>query len=257
MFAAFGPGRVFAALRPRAAPAPAADARRRRAGDPDGLQPRFLAAGHAGAVLRRGDRDGREPRDRGALQRPLADAVVRRGERRILDRRRGRAAVPAGGGRRALWARRGQRRTPAAGGRFAAELVRAPHQAQARVPGDRFRHARGARRRCRLGPGPPLRLGRVDARGRARAGRRVGDGDDRARPAGGRRRTRRPVLRRGPPLERAAPSSSSSPTSPVAAGPPPGPTTPALTKFHDHAFVGRELERCKVDLRSGRGSRQR
>ena len=35
--------------------------------DPDGLQPALLAARHAGAVLRRGDRDGREPRGRGRL----------------------------------------------------------------------------------------------------------------------------------------------------------------------------------------------
>ena len=37
-----------------------------------------LAARHAGAVLRRGDRDGGEPRDRGPLRGALADAVVRR-----------------------------------------------------------------------------------------------------------------------------------------------------------------------------------
>ena len=42
-----------------------------------------LAARHAGAVLRRGDRDGREPRDRGPLRGARADAVV------------GRAATPA------------------------------------------------------------------------------------------------------------------------------------------------------------------
>ena len=39
------------------------------------LQHRLLAARHARALLRRGDRHGGEPRDRGAHERPLADAV--------------------------------------------------------------------------------------------------------------------------------------------------------------------------------------
>ena len=65
VFAAFGPEPDDAGLRARAAPPAAADARRRPAPDPDGLQPAVLAARHAGAVLRRGDRHGREPRRRG------------------------------------------------------------------------------------------------------------------------------------------------------------------------------------------------
>ena len=64
---------------------------RRRAAHPDGVLARLLAARHAGALLRRGDRDGREPRDRGPLQRARADAVVRRAAGRIHHRRRGRA----------------------------------------------------------------------------------------------------------------------------------------------------------------------
>ena len=60
------------ALRPRAAPPAADDARRRPARDPDGVLARLLPPRHAGAVLRRGDRHGREPRDRGPLRRPRA-----------------------------------------------------------------------------------------------------------------------------------------------------------------------------------------
>ena len=77
--------RGHAALRPRPPPPAPDDARRRPAADPDGLQPAVLPAGHAGAVLRRGDRDGREPRHRGTDERPHADAVDRRGERRVLE----------------------------------------------------------------------------------------------------------------------------------------------------------------------------
>jgi hypothetical protein len=53
--------------------------------DPDGLQPAVQPARHAGAVLRRGDRDGREPRHRGPPERAHADAVDRRPQRRVLD----------------------------------------------------------------------------------------------------------------------------------------------------------------------------
>ena len=88
--------RGAAALRPRAAPAAADDARRRPARDPDGLLARVLAARHAGAVLRRGDRHGREPRDRGPLRRPRADAVV---AATAGSRRPARAAAPDGRGR--------------------------------------------------------------------------------------------------------------------------------------------------------------
>ena len=87
------------AVRPRAAPAPADDARRRPAAAADGLQPRVLAPRHAGAVLRRGARDGREPRDRGPHERARPDAVVGRAERRLLHHGGPEGAVPPGGRR--------------------------------------------------------------------------------------------------------------------------------------------------------------
>ena len=67
VFAAFGPKKTMQVygrgLRRRLA----ADAGRRPGPAPAGAQPAVLAAGHAGAVLRRRDRDGREPRRRGRL----------------------------------------------------------------------------------------------------------------------------------------------------------------------------------------------
>ena len=69
VFAAFGPEPEMQVYGRGLRPAAAADARRRSAPDPDGLQPAVLAARHAGAVLRRGDRDGREPRPPGAGRR--------------------------------------------------------------------------------------------------------------------------------------------------------------------------------------------
>ena len=51
--------------------------------DPAGVLARLLAPGNASPLLRRGDRDGREPRDRGSLQRARADAVVRRAAGRL------------------------------------------------------------------------------------------------------------------------------------------------------------------------------
>ena len=53
-----------AAVRPGVAPTSADDAGRRPTAAADGLQPPLRAARHADAVLRRGDRDGREPRRR-------------------------------------------------------------------------------------------------------------------------------------------------------------------------------------------------
>ena len=117
---------------------------------PDGLLARVLAARHAGAVLRRGDRDGREPRHRGPLRRARADAVVG-------DRHGGFSTADASSLRRPLVdgrvrARARQRRRPAARPGLAAELVRAPHPPPPRVPGARLRDAdaagRPARRRC-------------------------------------------------------------------------------------------------------------
>ena len=85
------PGAGDAGLRTRADPAAAAHARRRSAADQDGLQPAVLPARDAGAVLRRGDRDGREPRGRRPAGGAYADAVDRRAQRRVLER----GAVPA------------------------------------------------------------------------------------------------------------------------------------------------------------------
>ena len=73
-------------LRARPASAPAHDARRRSPPDPDGVQPLVLAPGHARAVLRGGDRDGRGALRRGALSRQNDDAVVTRSQRRLLHR---------------------------------------------------------------------------------------------------------------------------------------------------------------------------
>ena len=62
VFAAFGPDpemQVYDRGLKRRLPG---DARRGPAADPDGVQPDVLPAGHADAVLRRGDRHGRGPR---------------------------------------------------------------------------------------------------------------------------------------------------------------------------------------------------
>ena len=68
--------------------------------DADGLLAHVLAARDAGAVLRRGDRDGGEPGDRGALRGAGADAVVVGGARRVHGA--GRRAGAAAGRRRAV-----------------------------------------------------------------------------------------------------------------------------------------------------------
>ena len=70
-------GEGASAIRPRHPEAAADHAGRRRAAHPPRVLARVLASRNAGPLLRRGDRDGREPRHRGPLQRPLADAVVR------------------------------------------------------------------------------------------------------------------------------------------------------------------------------------
>ena len=95
-----------AAVRPGPAPSPADDARRRPTAAADGLQPAVRPARHADAVLRRGDRDGREPRRRRPPGRAHADAVDRRPDGRVLHGS-GRRAVPAAADRR-----RASRRTP-------------------------------------------------------------------------------------------------------------------------------------------------
>ena len=109
-----------------------------------------------------------------------ADAVV--AGRRVLDHDR--AAAADGRGR--VRAGAGERRRPAPRPGLAAELVRAPDPAPARVPGARLRDAHAARDRRAVGARPPLRLGGLDDRRRARARRAVGRG----------RRCRSPTARR-------------------------------------------------------------
>ena len=87
VFDAFAPDKERAALRPRH-PAPArADARRRSAPPRARVQPDADAAWHAGAALRRRDRDGRRSRPARAQLRAHRDAVVDGAERRLHDRR--------------------------------------------------------------------------------------------------------------------------------------------------------------------------
>ena len=148
------------ALRARPAPPAADDARRRPGPHPSRLQHRVLAAGHAGPLLRRGDRDGREPRPRGPHERAHPDAVGSGAPRRLHD---GRRAVPA--------ARRGPGRavnvaTAAPRRGLAPELDRADGPAAQGVPGARLGRVQPARHGRALGPGPPQRLGRLDDRGR-------------------------------------------------------------------------------------------
>ena len=91
---------------------------RRPATDPDGLQPAVLAARHAGALLRRGDRHGREPRRRRAGW-PSARRCSGPPAATAASRRARLAAAPAGGARTAS-ARARQRRRPAPRPRLAA-----------------------------------------------------------------------------------------------------------------------------------------
>ena len=111
VFKAFGPRKKSCRSTTGAAPARPADARRRPGPHPAALQPDVLAPRHAGPLLRRGDRHGREPLGRPAPRRPHADAVERGPQRRLLHRPRGRPRLARReGGLRALG---GQRRRPA------------------------------------------------------------------------------------------------------------------------------------------------
>jgi hypothetical protein len=113
------------------------------------------------------------PRDRGAPQRALADAVVRPATRRVLHRGRRGGAAPACRRRRALRAAAvnvaRQRREDGSLLNWFERLIRrrrgcAPRSASA--------SSRSSMPAC-LGPRPPLRLGRLNDRGYARAGRRA------------------------------------------------------------------------------------
>ena len=168
-------------VRPRPAPPAARDAGRRRAPDAARLLAHVLAPGHAGAVLRRGDRDGGEPGDRRPLRGARADAVVRRSPWRLHDRRRARA--PAGR-RRAVRLSRGQRRRAAPRPELVPELDGAPDPAPARVPRAGLGRLVAARAGRSRGVRAPRRLGRLDRRRRAQP-RRPRDGG-RAGPGRGR-----------------------------------------------------------------------
>ena len=92
--------RVYAAgpagaHQPRHPPPARAAARQRPAADRADERPALLAAGHAGHLLRRRDRHGRQHLPRRPQRRAHADAVERRPQRRLLARQPA-AALPAG-----------------------------------------------------------------------------------------------------------------------------------------------------------------
>jgi hypothetical protein len=168
--------------------------RRLRPGaDADGLFAHVLSARDAGALLRRGDRDGREPGDRGALRGARADAVVLGGARRVHAR--GRGADPAAGRRRAVRPSARQRGGAAARPRVAAQLDGAAHPAAARVPRAGLGRVDDPRAGGRGGLRAAGGLGRFGGRGGAQP-----RGPRRARRArrGGRRDARGPLRQRRP-----------------------------------------------------------
>ncbi len=129
------------------------DARRRSPPDPDGVQPLVLAPGHARAVLRGGDRDGRGALRRGALSRQNDDAVVTRSQRRLLHR----APVATGRTHRPGWVRAGprQRPGPTTGSGLAAQLREAAQPALPRGARARVGRAGGPRAAAPGGARPP------------------------------------------------------------------------------------------------------
>ena len=148
-----------AAVRPRPAPTPPDDARRRPAPHPDGLLAAVLAARHARAVLRRGDRHGREPGGRGTDGGPHADAVDVGRQRRLLAGVEARAVRPGHRGRVRPRAR--QRRRPASRPRLAPDLRAAAGPALPRVPRARLDAARrDPRPAAPRRPRAPQHLGR-------------------------------------------------------------------------------------------------
>ena len=94
-------------------------------------------AGHAGRLLRRRDRHGRQHLPRRSRRRAHADAMVARPQRRLLARRSA-AALPAADHGRDLRLRGGQRRGPAARARVPAQLDEADDRGP---PGARRRSA--------------------------------------------------------------------------------------------------------------------
>jgi maltose alpha-D-glucosyltransferase/alpha-amylase len=164
-----------------------ADARPRPPSDRARVLAAVLAPRHAGAVLRRRDRDGRRPVPAGAQRGPDADAVVERAERRLLDRAAN-AVRPAGRRARRLRVSTGERGRPVPRS-LVAPALRAPR---------RTGPARASRARRRLGAGSRQGTGRAGGplparRLRApRAAQSVRGADAGARPRC--RRPRRRVL---------------------------------------------------------------
>ena len=128
----------------------------------------------AGALLRRGDRHGREPRHRGPDGGALADAVVARAQRRLLARGAD-ELVPAARRRRPLRARGASTSRTSAATRLAAELDGADDPPPPGVPRARLGRRHGARRGRPRGARPPRRSRRQHGRGAAqpRRGRPV------------------------------------------------------------------------------------
>ncbi len=104
------------AHQPRHPPSPRAAARQRPAADRADERPAAVAAGHAGHLLRRRDRHGRQHLPRRPRRRAHADAVEPGQERRLLVRQpaealpAGRSSIPSTTLERSTWRR--SRRTP-------------------------------------------------------------------------------------------------------------------------------------------------
>ena len=162
------------AHQPRHPPPPGAAAGERPPQDRADERPAVLAAGHAGHLLRRRDRHGRQRLPGRPQRRAHAHAVERRPQRRVLPRQSA-AAVPAGDHRPGVPLRGGQRRGAAEQPALAAVVDEAPDRAAQALPGLRPRHAGVPAARERQGAGlhPPPRRRRLDrlrARRRDRAG---------------------------------------------------------------------------------------
>ena len=130
--------RVYASDRagahqPRHPPPPGAAARQRPPQDRADERPAVLAAGHAGHLLRRRDRHGRQRLPRRPRRRAHADAVERRPQRRLLARQPA-AAVPAADHRPRVPLRGGQRRGAAAQPELAAVVDEAADRAAQALP---------------------------------------------------------------------------------------------------------------------------
>ena len=112
-----------------------------------------LAARHAGHLLRRRDRHGRQHLPRRPQRRAHADAVERRPQRRLLARQPA-AALPAGHHRPRVPLRGGQRRGAAEQPALAAVVDEAADRAAQALPGVRPRHASSSctRRTARCSP---------------------------------------------------------------------------------------------------------